>query len=674
MRLSLLSIACVSIGVFAGPAVARDPQEEADLGEVLVTGAPHGVSRRATILATEVLDEAALETAPPATLGDVLNGLPGVRSTSFSAGASRPVIRGLAGPRVLVLSNGLGLIDASGLSPDHQVAADPADASRIEVLRGPSTLAYGGTAIGGVVNVIDDRIRDAAPEGGLEGRIGVQSTSVDDGWAASGGLAAALGSFVVTLEGQRREAADYRIPAPAESRRLLEAEGEPIGALESGVLENSFSNVSVAGGGLSWIGSEGFVGVSVRRTVSDYGVPGHAHHDDAPPPPGEDEAAVTIGLEQLRYDLRGEWGLGLGAFEQVRFAAGYADYEHVEYEGDEVGTRFLSDGWEGRVELVQSARGGWRGAVGLQALSREVDAVGAEAYVPRTRVSEGGVFAVQRYDRGSFGLEGGLRFDRRDLDSLAGRRRFENVSGSLGLFFRPDDHWFVGLSLAANGRAPTEAELFADGPHAATRAHEVGNPDLASERVVSVEGAAHFDNGTWTADLHLYRARYEGFIDLVATGAEADGLPVLAYVQTEARFHGFEAEASWRAWEAAERALTFELAADWVRGDTDLGPPARIPPWSAALRAILEVDAWTGRLELRTVGDQARVSALELPTDGYRTLNAFLSWRPDPDRGPMLYVEARNLNDAEIREHASFLKDLAPSPGRNIRLGLVWRY
>ena len=298
-----------------GPDAGQD--EPTQVEEIVITGVPYGVTRRATTLALEVLDEEALATAPPATLGDVVNGLPGVRSTSFAAGASRPVIRGLAGPRVLVLTNGVGLIDASSLSPDHQVAADPGDATRIEILRGPSTLAYGGTAIGGVVNVIDNRIPDEVPEGGLEGRVSAQGTSVDDGWAVGASLAAGAGPFIFTLEGQRREADDYDIPVPAESRRQLEAEGEEVESLSGTTLENSFSNLSTYGAGVSWIGGNGFLGVAVRRTESDYGVPGHAHHhheededhDDAPlfaahAADEEEEEVVTIDLVQTRYDLR----------------------------------------------------------------------------------------------------------------------------------------------------------------------------------------------------------------------------------------------------------------------------------------------------------------------------------------------------------------------------------
>lgn len=681
VRRSIL-LASAAWGLSAAVAAAQTPpppqqEEVVELEEIVVTGAPYGVSAPATTLALDVLDEEDLATAPPSSLGDVLNGLQGVRSTAFSAGASRPVIRGLAGPRVLVLTNGVGLIDASSLSPDHQVAADPGDASRIEVLRGPSTLAYGGTAIGGVVNVIDGRIPDVAPDGGLDGRVSVQGTTVDEGYAIGGDVAVGLGSFVITAAGQHRDAGDYDIPVPAESRRQLAAEGEELESFDRSTLENSFSELSTYGGGVSWIGSDGFIGVSVRRTASLYGVPGHAHEheEDEEDAPGEEEETVSIDLEQTRYDLRGEWGLDLGPFERVRFSGGYADYQHTEFEGDDVGTRFLSDGFEGRVELVQANVDGWQGAVGVQALNRSFDAVGAEAYVPQTDISEYGAFVLQRLDRGRFGVEGGLRIDARELDSLIGQRDFTNVSGSIGVFARPATGWFVGLSVARNGRAPTEAELFAEGPHIATRAFEVGNPEIDSETVTSLEGTIHFERGPFSADLHLFHARYDGFIDLAPIGGEEGDLPVFAYVQTGAQFTGAEAEVAYRLWEEGPRRhLALELAADTVRGETDLGPPARIPPYSVTGRAEWQIDSWGGRIELRGVGDQDRVAAFELPTDGYVTLNAMATWAPDPDGGLLLYAEARNLNDAEIREHASFLKDIAPSAGANLRVGAAYRF
>ena len=690
---SLVSTATLVLAAgLAGTAVAQQAPRAAEpttVDEIVVTAAPYGVTADATTIAVDVLDQQALLSAPAGGLGDVLNGLPGVRSTSFAAGASRPVIRGLAGPRVQVLANGLGLIDASALSPDHQVAADPGEATRIEVLRGPQTLAIGGSAIGGVVNVIDGRIAEQAPEGGFGGRFAAQSSSVDDGVSVSGAVSFAAGPLVFTLDGLRREAEDYDIPVPSESRRQLEAEGEALEDTGETTLENSFVNLDAYGAGVSYIGGWGFVGLSVKRTETDYGVPGHVHHhededhdedhdddhDADHDHDHEEEEVVTIGLEQTRYDLRGVYDFAGGPLAQVRFAGGYADYTHTEFEGDEVGTIFASEGYEGRVEFVQRRRDGWDGAFGLQALSRELDAIGDEAYVPRTDVTEYGAFVLQRLDRGDWGLEGGLRVDTRDLDSVAGSESFTNVSASLGVFAKPTESLFVGASISRNGRAPTESELFAEGPHIATRAYEIGDADLDSEEVTSLEAALHYDDGgLLEADLHLFHASYDGFIDLRPTGDEEDELPVFAYVQTDAEFYGLEAEARITAWSRGADRVVLSGGYDIVRGSTDLGAASRIPPFALSAGVEASYGPLLARVNARRVGSQSRVAEFELPTDAYTRYDAFLGWRPAAVPGVMVYVEGQNLGDAEIREHASFLKDLAPAPGRNVRVGLSFTF
>lgn len=632
--------------------------QERELSEVVVTAAPFAVSLDSVTTSIDVVSREDLDAAPPAGLGDVLSGLPGLRSSAFGPGASRPVVRGLAGPRVQVLTNGVGMIDASALSPDHQVAADPGEAVRIEVLRGPAALLYGGSAIGGVVNVIDERIATKRPDDGLAGRIAASTSSVDEGRQVSGSLAAAVGPFVLTIDGLDRSSDDYRIPAYPESARLLAEEGEEAEGSPSR-LANSAVELQAYGAGISYVAGEaGFLGLSVKRTDTSYGVPGHSH---------EGEEAVTIGLEQTRVDLRGEMRRALGPFETVRLSAGWADYTHTEFEGDEVGTRFFSDGYEGRVELVQARRGGWDGAVGVQGLKRDFDAAGDEAYVPRTRIQEIGVFTLQRVDRDAWGYEGGLRIDRRSLDSVVASADFTNISGSAGVFFRPARPWFLGLSVSRTARAPTESELFAQGPHIATHAFEVGDPTLDAEIANSLEAAVHYGSGRLSADLHLFATRYDGFIDLRPTGDEEDHLPVFAYVQTDADFHGFEAEGAFKLTEA----LSLEAGADYVKASSDLGPVARVPPWSVTGRIVYDPGPYAARIEVRRVGEQERVADFELPTDAYTLLNAGFSWKA---RKATFHVEGRNLTNQEAREHVSFLKDLAPLPGRSLRAGLTWDF
>lgn len=661
MRRAALYLAAAAFPlIVASAAHAQDAATEVE--DVVITAAPFSVSEQALTANVDVVDEEELQIAPPATLGDLVSGLPGVRSTGFAPGASRPVIRGLAGPRVQVLVNGLGAIDASQASPDHQVAADPGEATRIEILRGPSTLAYGGSAIGGVVNIIDARVPTERPDGEIDGRLSLQAGSVDGSYGATGGLAIGNGGpWVLTVQGVRRETGDYDIPGPAMSRRLANALGVPRTG-PSRVI-NSFSELTEWGVGGGWVGEDGdYLGAAVKRTNSRYGTVA--------------EEEVTIELEQTRYDVRGQWALGFGPFETLRGAAGYADYTHTEFEGAETGTIFTSDGWEGRLELIQRPIDGWNGAVGVQALNRDFDAIGDEAYVPRTRIQEVGIYTLQRLDRGPFGFEAGLRVDQRSLDSLLAERDFTNYSASAGVFFRPVKGLYLGLSAARNERAPSEVELFADGPHVATAAYEIGDPGFDSETASSLEFAAHYAGGRWTADLHVYVARYDGFIDQVPTGViDVDsGLEIFRYVQTDADFRGFEAEASYRLWGEVERGLTLEATADYTRGETDIGPPARIPPWSATGRLVWNSPRWDAALEVRHVAGQDRIAPNELPTDSFTLVNLRASMKPLEDPAVVIFAEARNLTDEEAREHASFLKDIAPMPGRGLRVGLAYRF
>lgn len=652
-----------SAAALAAPVARAETAAAKDLDEVVVTAAPYVVSIESTTTSVNVVKREQLDMAPPAGLGDVLADLPGVRSSFFGPGASRPVIRGLAGPRVQVLTNGVGEIDASGLSPDHQVASDPQEAERIEVLRGPSALAYGGSAIGGIVNIIDERVASTF-RAGLHGRGLASYTGGDNGRQVSGEVAAGLGGrWMLSADGVHRQSDDYRVPVDPISARLAADLGLPRPSRDPAHVANSYSNLDAYGAGLSYVGEGGWGGLSVKRTRSDYGSPA--------------EADVHIALKQTRLDTRGGFDINLGPFQKLKFAGGYADYTHTEFEGPVPGTTFLSKGEEGRVELVQGDHGGWQGAVGVQALHRNFDAIGEEALIPRTRIDEAGVFTLQRLDRDTWGVEGGLRVDRRKLDSLRGQRSFTNLSGSVGVFARPAESLFLGLSLSRTSRAPTEEELFSLGAHPATAAYEIGDRTLDREVSYSADASVHYKTGGWTLDLHGFYVDYRSYIDLVPTGKTdaASGFQVYRFVEGGATFYGTEAEAAYAAWSDGARSLTFEASGDYVHGTTDAGPAVRIPPWSAAGKAVYQDGALQGVLEVRRVGAQDRLAAFERPTDGYTLVNVSLVLRPvkaDPDL--KVFADVHNLFDVEAREHASFLKDVAPLPGRTLRVGLGYRF
>ena len=389
-----------------------------DVAGVVVTGAPYAVSLDSATTSVNIVSRAQLDVAPPVGIGDLLNGQPGLRSSFYGPGASRPIIRGLSGPRVLILQNGTGQVDASSISPDHAVASEPGDAQRIEVLRGPAALAYGGSAIGGVVNIIDDRI-PTAKVAGVTGRASGSYDFNNDGKALSGALKAGAGPLVFAIDASKRKADDYRVDTDPVSGRLAAADG--LTALRDRRVRNTDVLVDAYGAGVSLVDDHGYIGASIRKNSTVYGVP---FAQVAGPVDPDAEGPVAIHLHQTRYDVRGEHRIDAGPFDKIRFSVGYADYEHAEVSrtDGEVGTRFLSNGTEGRLEIVQADRDGWQGAFGLQGLKRDFSAIGDEAFIPPVDIHEVGVFALQRLDKESWGVEGGLRVDRRGLKSnLRGR-------------------------------------------------------------------------------------------------------------------------------------------------------------------------------------------------------------------------------------------------------------
>ncbi len=657
--------------VFAAyPAVGavQTSGEVAGGGEVVITGRGYAVKKDAVMSSVDVLSRAEIAEKPAQGLGDMLAYLPGIRSTSFAPGASRPVIRGLEGFRVLVLNNGVGAVDASALSPDHAVATEPLEARRIEVLRGPSALIYGGNAIGGIVNIIDDRIPSTPAANGFEGRITAQASSVDDGRQLGVGGKAGKGPLVFAFDYAKRQSEDYDTPVGPESRFLTEQEGEAPDTRT--VQENSATDLESYGAGASWIGDFGFAGLSVKQTDTHYGVPGHSHEG------AEEEGPVSIGLKQTRYDFRSDIKLAFAGFNRLTADAGYSNYEHTEFEGEETGTRFLSDGSEYRLTLVRDGAGPVSGTIGITGLNRDFEAIGAEAFVPSTETRQAGVFAQYRYDSGKWGVEGGARVDRTELTSEGFARDFDALSASLGAFYRPSHHAFAGISLTRSERAPSDAELLADGPHMATAQYVVGNPNFDTEVGQSLELTGHLmvdEHNRFQVDAHLYASRFDNFIDLKATGAETDGMPVFQYVQTDADIWGVELEADTRLFDWRRQTISLNLAYDYVRGSSDLGPIARIPPQSLTARLESAGDAWHSHIEVRAVAARDdRLAEMETPTDGYTMVNLFTSYRIKP--GLSLFAEVRNAGDAEIREATSATKDFVVGAGRSLRMGVNYSF
>ncbi len=687
-----LTAAFGAIG-FAAPAFADEP---ANKDEIIVTASPIERAQLETIVATSVISGEELERSLENTIGETLRRIPGVSTTYFGPGASRPIIRGLGGDRISVLDSGIGSIDASQTSPDHAVAVEPATAQRIEIVRGPGTLLYGSSAAGGVVNVFSGRIPSEVPENGVTGSLRIGGSTVDDGVEAAGGFDVEVlkldqGSIVFHGDGFYRNADDINIPGFAESARLRALEAEEAGpdADEEeeafGTVENTAFNKSGGSAGLSWVFDNGFIGVSGTAIDTFYGVPGgHEEGEEGEEEEGEEEGGVTIDLRQRRLDLDGEIAGNFLIFEKAKIRVGYADYTHTEFEPDgEAGTVFSNEGWEGRLELVERpvtlGGGVLKGALGAQFRVRDYSAIGEEAFVPPTQTRQVGVFALEEYELGALRLELGGRYEntRHEVEETGLTRQFDTFSVSGGVGAKLSEQIFVGVTGFRTARAPSIEELFSDGPHLATQAFEIGDPDLGVEIGRGVEATARFTNDRLYLAVNGFYTSYRDFIYETGIGEEEDGLPVFQFFADDATFRGFEFESKAELFNYGVFDIHADASVDLVRATIDVDGNnnlPRIPPLSGVFGVEARSDKADLRVEAEYAAGQDRVSEFELPTDSYTLLNTYLTLRPFETAGVSLRLAASNLTNEEARIHSSFLKDILPLPGRNFRFSVQGRF
>lgn len=700
----------------APPPPARSVHVES--GSEIVVTAPY--VRDLDILAGKsvVTGEELVEDIRPQ-IGETLVSQPGVSATSFAPGASRPVLRGFQGERVRVLTDGLGSLDVSNTSTDHAVTIDPLTAERIEVLRGPAVLLFGSQAIGGAVNVIDRRIPRGVPENGYHvDAIGTYGSAAEE---RSGGAAfdvAVTPNIVLHADGTYRKTDDLRIggyvlaPALRAEQLDIAAEETEEGHLDEaaearelanrrGHLPNSATRTYTLGGGLALINDGGNLGFSVGYYDSRYGVPerpgaGHHHEEgesegegaEAAEEEGHDHGDVTIGMKQYRADMRGEVMTGGGFLESIRVRAGYADYTHTEFEGPDVGTVFDSQAFEGRVELVQTDREGWRGVIGFQGFTRNFSAVGEEAFVPPNITDQYGLFTLQEFEMGPLGVEVSGRYEHtnvhsnsvrigigEDADEIAVRRKFDAFSGAVGFSYALAPEVKIGINGSRAVRAPSGEELFSNGPHVATQAYEVGDPGFKTEKSWGLELYARGAAGPVRFQVSGYATWFDDYIYEVQTGEDYESeefdLPIFQYRQADARYYGIEGEVNATLLKSAAFELEGRLVADYVnaRLGNGLGPVPRIPPLRVLGGLTARSGDFGGSVEVERMTEQDRVAAFETPTDGFTLVNASVSWRPfGRDRETVLMLSADNIFDVDARRHASFTKDFVPLPGRDIRV------
>lgn len=641
---SALVAATTAIAQTVPPAAPAEGDGHLHLDDLVVTASPLARAADEISAPTSVLAGEALAQRLQPTLGETLAGLPGVDSTYFGPGASRPVIRGLGGDRIRVLTGGVGTLDASVVSPDHAVSLEPLLIERVEVVRGPAALLYGGGAVGGVVNVIDGRIPEELPAAGpVAGRFEARGDTAAHERAAAGVLTGAAGKWAWRLDGFRRETDDVSIP--------------------DGTLVNSATETSGGAAGLSYIGKSGHAGLACSGFDSFYGTVA--------------EPDVRIDLRQRRWDAHGEWLAPAELLRAAKFQFGAADYEHRELEGAKVGTRFTNRAHEGRLELLHEKLGDVEGALGWQFARSDFAAAGEEAFLPASVTRTQAVFAYEELVRGDWTVQAGARGEWQRISPVAASglpaRSHTGETFTAGLIWRVTEGGSLALSASANERAPNAQELYADGPHAGTGAFEIGDSALGTEKSRGLDLSYRHRRGAVTGEVSLFLNRFAGYIFAEATGAEEDGLPVFAFVQRDAELSGGEVEVIFHLHEAKEALADLRVFADTVRATntSDGTPLPRTTPGRFGAGFDWRRGSWSFSADWRHVDRQDRVAANETATAAYDLVSASAAWRFGARRTHgEFFVRGSNLLDKTARVHASFLKDIAPLPGRSLAAGL----
>ncbi len=678
---------------FGAPAFAEDDRQRTvadpdSVPTVVISASALGLLSDDMITPATALSGDELVRLRESTLGETLNRQPGIASSHFGAGASRPVIRGMDGPRVKILADGAEVQDASTISPDHAVGFEPMLAERVEVLRGPSALAYGGGAVGGVVNIIDRKIPTSVPVNPVEGAVEVRGNSAARERATAFEMTGGSGNFAIHAEGVKREADAYKVGS---------------GWAEGNRVNGSFKDTETGSVGLSWIGERGYIGAAYTKERTEYGIPGHSHEFESCHPHGshlhcgghEEEEGhdhegeeehdhdhehgdiPTVKLDSDRWDIRGEYREPMAGFTRVRMRASFTDYRHDELEGTEVATSFRNKAHDARLELEHRPVAGWRGVIGGQTTRRDFSALGEEAYVPPTLTKKHAVFVTEEYRLANWRFEAAARHEWQDIDvdqSGSNDHSARGTSLALGAVWKFAPQYSLGTSVSRSHRLPTAEELYANGVHLATSTYEIGNANLQKETSNNLDVTLRKFAGPTTFSLSAFRNRVNDYI-YANTLDNHEGFQLIEYAQRDATFTGLEGEVRHKFTPAVEASLFGDYVRAKFRDGAGNRNLPRIPAQRVGVKLDGEWQGWHGMVEAVRVMKQDDSADFEGETAGYKLLNLGTHYSTRILGLPaMFYARLNNATNELAFSHTSFIKNAAPLPGRNLTAGVRFSF
>ncbi len=656
-------------------------QPRIELEPVVIT-APLQAKLSETAVPVTILEGDELTMKTGHSIGDTLKNELGITSQSFGPGVGTPVIRGQAGPRVRVLSNGIGSNDVSAISPDHATSVEPLLAERIEVLRGPATLLYGSGAIGGVVNVIDNRIPDRMPDKPLEGALEQRFDSTTNETVTAMKLDGGMGNIAYHLDGFYRHNNNLDIGGRGIDTAKVSITNPSLEVVDNpqGYLNNTGAEAISGSAGLSWIGDSGFAGVSFNSLNNNYGIA----------PDGTGEEFVSIALRQKKYDFKTELQAPFRFAEKLRARFGYTDYQHTEIANGEPGAFFTNRTYEGRLELNHVDLGPLRGIIGFQALASDFDAIEkltGESIVPRSQINSYGVFAVESFDVGAITYQIGIRVEQTDINPEGmAQLSYTPVSASMSALWKLDNANSFNLAVTRSSRAPQVQELLSDGYHDATRSFERGDVNLKEETSYNLDLGYRFESNWLRAEINLfhnwandyiYQTRNGEFVDEEGNPCVIDCVPVLISTQGNAIFKGYEAKLIFPMMDNPYGILDLTLFSDYTRGEfVNGGDVPRMPPLRYGLQLDHSRDSLSSYLRFTRADPQPHAGDFETSTAGYFLLDVGANYKVNAfqDAELLLFAKGNNLLNENIRNSTSYLRNFAPEPGRGAQIGIRLSY
>jgi iron complex outermembrane recepter protein len=700
--MKLKKITCALFFMFTFPAVAAD-KGTLTIPTTAVTGNPLGVGSDQMVVPISILNGRELSLKRENTLAETLNSIPGVSNSSFGPSVGRPMIRGMDSDRIKILQNGVNNLDASNLSFDHGVSIDPLIIEQIDVIRGPATLLYGGGAVGGVVNAIDHRIPKEKLQG-ITGRGEVRYGGANLEQSNAAVVDVGTGNFVMHFDAYNRDSKNLRIPGNAISNRLESTQvwDPTINVAVDGVSEGGYatyptnhgrkkllnSQSETRGGavGASMIFDRGYAGVSYAKHQTKYG--------------SVKEPGILLDMDTDRIDFASEIR-DLGSFfERAKFKAAYTDYRHHEMDAVEIHTTFKNRGIDGTFELAHVPLLGFKGVIGTQFDSGKFDAIGHEAFIPNSKTNSQSVYVYEELPLNQHKMTFGVRHGKHEVESKGGgeididyplgkfgepsKKKFNTNNAALGGLYKLNEQWSLTGNLSHNERAPSYFELFANGVHTATGVFEEGQSNLKKEKSNGIDGQIRWKSGQDSLTVGAYFNKFSNFIGLLSTDDYGHGHTEedVEITYKKSTFSGIKAE--FKGVELEGKTMLTDYLQFNVRGDyvdakdkTNGGYVPRISPLKLGAGLKYEFDRFGARLDVLHAFKQDRVAsnynyegAKELITDAYTNVSMMATYKLPTQLNLEAFTRANNLLDEEIREHTSFLKDIAPMGGRSIMFGL----